>query len=94
MRRLHLREHANILKRLLIHVAGTDLGLLMRLTAVGTPRSLQERAMAVLTYLRSLTIALEGGVGTYDNCRPHDGTHPSARPSSRGNSMIAFTKGC
>jgi hypothetical protein len=29
MRRTHLREHPNILKRLLIHVAGFNLGLVM-----------------------------------------------------------------
>ena len=41
MRRVHLRGHPNILKRLLVHTAGFNLGLLMRrLTGVGTPRSL------------------------------------------------------
>ena len=48
MRRVHLRGHPNILKRLLVHVCGFNLGLLMRqLTGVGTPRSLQGRAAAV-----------------------------------------------
>jgi transposase len=42
MRRTHLRKHHNILKRLLIHVAGANLGLLLRsLYGIGTPRSLQ-----------------------------------------------------
>ncbi len=42
MRRTHLREHPNILKRLLIHVAGFNLGLVMRrLLGVGTARGLQ-----------------------------------------------------
>ena len=46
MRRVHLRGHPNILKRLLVHVAGCNLGLLLRhLTGVGTPRSLQGRAV-------------------------------------------------
>ena len=45
MRRVHLRGHPNILKRLLVHVCGANLGLLMRqLTGVGTPRSLPGRA--------------------------------------------------
>ena len=45
MRRVHLRGHPNILKRLLVQVCGVNLGLLMRhLTGVGTPRSLQGRA--------------------------------------------------
>ena len=42
MRRVHLRGHNNILKRLLIHVGALNLGLLMRmLCGVGTPRALQ-----------------------------------------------------
>ena len=48
MRRVHLRGHPNILKRVLVQVCGFNLGLLMRqLTGVGTPRSLQGRAVAV-----------------------------------------------
>jgi len=42
MRRTHLRGHENILKRMLIHVAGFNLGLVMRkVTGQGTPRGLQ-----------------------------------------------------
>lgn len=42
MRRTHLRKHNNILKRLLIHVAAANLGLLLRnLYGLGTPRGLQ-----------------------------------------------------
>ena len=55
MRRVHLRGHANILTRLLVHVCGANLGLLMRqLTGVGTPRSLQGRAAALLGALINL----------------------------------------
>ena len=44
MRRVHLRGHPNILKRLLVQVAGCNLGLLLRQTiGVGTPRSLPGR---------------------------------------------------
>jgi hypothetical protein len=47
MRRLYLREHTNILKRLLIHMSGFNLGLLMRqLIGFGTPRGLQGRLSA------------------------------------------------
>ena len=50
MRRTHLRGHANILKRLLVHTGAFNVGLLMRtLTGVGTPRGLQGRVVAVLT---------------------------------------------
>lgn len=42
MRRTHLRGHSNILKRLLVHVAGFNLGLVMRsLFGIGKPRVLQ-----------------------------------------------------
>jgi len=42
MRRTHLRGHENILKRLVVHVAGFNLGLLMRCsTGIGKPRVLQ-----------------------------------------------------
>ncbi len=59
MRRTHLRGHPNILKRLLVHVGGFNLGLLMRqLTGVGTPRSLQGRAATVRTALTGLLVEL------------------------------------
>jgi transposase len=52
MRRAHLRGHTNILKRLLIHTGGFNLGLLMRhLIGVGTPRGLQGRLCAVVAAL-------------------------------------------
>ena len=50
MRRTHVRGHANILKRLLVHAGAFNLALLMRtLIGVGTPRGLQGRLVAVLT---------------------------------------------
>jgi Transposase DDE domain len=55
MRRVHLRGHDNIRKRLLVHAAALNLGLLMRtLFGVGTPRALQGRAAALLATLWSL----------------------------------------
>jgi transposase len=52
MRRTHLRGHTNILKRLLIHVGGFTLGLIMRhLTGFGTPRGLQGRVAPVIAAL-------------------------------------------
>jgi transposase len=59
MRRTHLRGHTNILKRLLIHAAGFNLGLVMRTSiGVGTPRGLQGALQALLGSLRRLTISL------------------------------------
>ncbi len=55
MRRTHLRGHTNILKRLLIHAGGFNLGLVMRhLIGIGTPRGLQGRVAAVLATLGGL----------------------------------------
>jgi len=55
MRRTHLRGHANILKRLLIHAGGFNLGLVMRhLIGSGTPRGLQDRLATVIAMLLSL----------------------------------------
>lgn len=49
MRRTHLRGHRKILKRLLVHVAGFNLGLAMRkLFGIGKPRSLQDTLAAAL----------------------------------------------
>jgi transposase len=56
MRRTHLRGHTNILKRLLIHAGGFNLGLVMRqLVGLGTPRGLQDRLAVVLGTLWMLT---------------------------------------
>jgi transposase len=49
LRRTHLRGHPNILKRLLIHVAGFNLGLVMRqLIGIGKPRRVQDGLAAAL----------------------------------------------
>jgi len=55
MRRTHLRGHRNILKRLLIHVAGFNLSILLRRwLGAGTPRELRNRLRAVLRLLKAL----------------------------------------
>jgi transposase len=55
MRRVHLRGHTNIRKRLLIHASGFNLGLLMRqLIGVGTPRGLQGRLFAAVAAVLAL----------------------------------------
>ncbi len=57
MRRVYLRRHPNILKRLLVHVAAFNLGLVMRkLFGKGTPRGLQGyRAALFLAILQRLS---------------------------------------
>ena len=57
MRRTHLRRHPNILKRLLIHAAAFNLGLLMRgIAGGGTPRQLNDRTQALVFTLNLLQI--------------------------------------
>jgi selT/selW/selH-like putative selenoprotein len=66
MRRTHLRKHNNILKRLLIHVAGMNLGLLLRNKyGIGTPRGLQglSHTLDFLVTLIAQAIGLEGSCG-------------------------------
>ena len=72
MRRVHLRGHPNILKRLLVHVAGLNLGLLLRQQiGVGTPRSLQGRAVAGVWALIGLLVGLWSGLRRlWTRCRP------------------------
>ena len=61
MRRAHLRGHPNILKRLLIHVAGFNLALVMRsLFGIGKPRRLQDgRPAAILDVFDSILSLLK-----------------------------------
>ena len=74
MRRTHLRGHANILKRLLVHVGGFNLGLLMRTVfGVGTPRSLQGQ----LAVLIGVVVALWGA--RHDLWSPRDTRFVGAR---------------
>lgn len=50
MRRTHLRKHDNILKRLLTHVAGFNLGILMRnLIGKATPKEYAELKASLIT---------------------------------------------
>ena len=58
LRRTHLRGHTNILKRLLVHVGGFNLGLFMRTRfGIGTPRGLQGRLAVILALLATWTRA-------------------------------------
>ena len=59
MRRTHLRGRGNILKRLLIHVCGFNLGLVMRgVFGVGKPRGLARGLAAALFSVLSHILAL------------------------------------
>ena len=60
MRRTHLRGQGNILKRLLVHVAGFNLGLVMRaLVGIGKPRRMQDGlAAGVLDLIAGIMVWL------------------------------------
>ena len=62
LRRVWVRGHENVRKRVLIQAAGCNLGLLLlrRLTGVGTPRSLQGRALSAILGLIGRLIELWG----------------------------------
>jgi transposase len=99
MRRTHLREHPNILKRLLIHVAGFNLSLVMRgLFGVGTARGLQGLCARVLAFVfafwavlrrtrfpRGPRLAISGIGDRFAQSLPS----PSPTPPNR-----CFTTGC
>jgi transposase len=100
MRRLHLRGHTNIRKRVLIHAGGFNLGLLMRrLIGVGTPRGLQGRLATALTALLVLIRCLWEPM-TRPNRFPRP-ISPRGRRSTAiyvpvpgGVGEMAFTTGC
>jgi transposase len=87
MRRIHLRGHTNILKRLLIHAAGFNLGLVMRLEiGVGTPRGLQGVVRALLRlferFTTSLDLALDDLIAELHSNAPQDPRIPSIRAAA------------
>jgi transposase len=100
MRRVHLRGHANIRKRLLIHTAGFNLGLLMRqLIGVGTPRGLQGRVLAVATTLLALIRSV--GDAAQGHRRPGERVSSTERRPLTNSAIalagareMAFTTGC
>jgi transposase len=76
MRRVHLRRHPNILKRLLVHVAAFNLGLVMRkLCGQGTPRGLQgyrvDLALALWRLLTGLWARILGSEDYPVSLEPH-----------------------
>jgi transposase len=100
MRRVHLRGHTNILKRLLIHTGGFNLGLLMRhLIGVGTPRGLQGRLSAAVAALLVLIASLKALAMRHG--RPVRPISPPAHRSIARSGVFhiavcetAFTTGC
>ena len=62
MRRTHLRRHENILKRLLTHVAGFNLGILMRnLIGKATPKEYAELNASLIAALLRFVSTIGAG---------------------------------
>ncbi len=75
MRRTQLRGHTNILKRLLIHAAGFNLGLVMRmLVGMGTPRGFQGALRALIRLFRGFTTSVSAAL---DALAPSSARRPS-----------------
>jgi transposase len=99
MRRTHLRGHTNILKRLLIHAGGFNLGLVMhRLIGSGTPRGLQGRPATVIDPLlvflsapQSWLAAIFRIAPTHSRCALVSLTHHHHRQLLAAN---PYTTGC
>ena len=71
MRRLHLRGRGNILKRLLIHVAGFNLSLIMRkLVGAGTPRGVAALFNCLRELFQALLSAASAGETRFTRYRP------------------------
>ena len=71
MRRLHLRGRGNILKRLLIHVAGFNLSLIMRkLVGAGTPRGVAALSNCLRELFQALLSAASVGETRFRRYRP------------------------
>lgn len=100
MRRLHLRGAVNILKRVLVHASGFNLGLVMRrLLGVGTPRGLQGRLAALTAVLVAIYHALAEAVPPRSRW-PRDDDHrgapllPQYAPNLSRSGIGTCTTGC
>ena len=106
MRRTHLRKHGNILKRLLVHVAGFNLGLLMRkLIGKGTPKAYASLTAALRAAFCSFVWLLLDYFNQMKPAqRPDSPTRPdrwavgifplSISEDSSGMKISAFSTGC
>jgi transposase len=99
MRRTYLRGHTNILKRLLIHAGGFNLGLVMRQQiGSGTPRGLQDRPatasarlLLLLGALRPWLVAIFRMAPTHRACAPVSVIDSPPRQIS---ATTTYTTGC
>jgi transposase len=80
MRRTHLKRHNNIAKRLLIHVGGFNLGLIMRrLIGIGKPRRLQGPSASIFDLILGLWRLVAAMVAQRMIAAPEKSIWPSVR---------------
>jgi hypothetical protein len=96
LRRANLRGHENVLKRLLVHASAFNLGLWMRsLFGVGTPRTLQGRAVALGALLGTLWTLVYEAIAPIWNCDASQHQSGSRRLfASRVRENATCTTGC
>ena len=86
MRRVHVRGHENVLKRLLIQVSAFNLGMLMRQSlGMVTPRGLQGRICALMLLIFSRSKHFRGLFRPIPAAQPKKSgpTSPSLLPPVR-----------
>lgn len=86
MRRTHLRRHENVMKRLLVHVAGFNLGILMRRwLGAGTPKGLATLPAAISglhAALRRLRTAVIASFKLRSRFRTPSSPMPTLKPAA------------
>jgi len=81
MRRVFLRGQENIAKRLLAHIAGFNLSLVMRkLLGKGTPRGLGDLLLAIVSSLHFVVLLILQEIWSFSSsiARVSNGKDPSA----------------
>jgi transposase len=99
LRHIHLRGHRNILKRVLVHVAGFNLGLVMqKLLGYGTPRGWQGRLWRLLAVFsaarRALRLACVSTIRPLLHLLALSWLDSSACLGDRSRPRLVFTTGC
>ena len=96
MRRTHLRGHENILKRLLVHAGGFNLGLLLRkLTGIGKPRALQGLISSMFSLvLRLWPLRWRHSVHPQPTARPLQPLVDHSARSGAAQVAMGYTTGC
>jgi transposase len=96
MRRTHLRHHNNILKRLLVHIAGFNLALTMRkLYGVGKPRRLQGLFLSIWGWIGLMLIGLGWHRRDPNDSKTNFATRTGLLLAARANkSKMGFATGC